>query len=472
MTKTGNEKRRAGQAIIFFIMVLVILVFVVLSNYDLHRILFVKAISQNGGDSAAVAAARWQGITLNLIGDLNVMHAVALGVGDIPTAGEIPAIQARLCFVGPMISLMASQQAAKNNKLYRNADFDTLIRDHAGTVRNEYTRIGPDGQMLFPEPYLGCWFEYSDMLNLIANDGVAAGPDNACLYTDYTGGHVLLEMGFYNAISTGDWCWFYNNESTLLRDYENFFPCWWPALPEIPKMEYVNSEYFGLGMAKVTTRLFLVADKGAITKLAADRLNTVLMSSPWLNWATTWYCYSPAKWTPWLAMSPTNANPFPATGTVKPQYDYAGADAVVRIESKADLLTPAPGGGKSQKTVVWTAAAKPFGYLNGNDLPNSQPLVLPAFHEARLIPIDASSAPSGGSFNIQWRKHIEGHLPKYMSDGPSGLDSSCWFCQQLVTWENPSFRRSGVEWLADNSWQCNASTGGGLGGSGGTSTGH
>ena len=31
----------------------------------------------NTGDAAALAAARWQGVTLNLIGDLNLAHLAA-----------------------------------------------------------------------------------------------------------------------------------------------------------------------------------------------------------------------------------------------------------------------------------------------------------------------------------------------------------------------------------------------------------
>ena len=58
MTVTGNRaKRRAGQTMVFLIVVLVILVFVVLWNFDLHKILYVKGITQNAGDSAALAAA-------------------------------------------------------------------------------------------------------------------------------------------------------------------------------------------------------------------------------------------------------------------------------------------------------------------------------------------------------------------------------------------------------------------------------
>jgi len=469
MTGAGRKNNRSGQAIIFFIMVLVVLVFVVLWNYDLHKIVYVKSITQNAGDSAALVAARWQGITLNLIGDLNLMHALALSVGNNAVAA--PAIrnaQARLCYVGPMIGFMAAQQAAKNNRMYRNPDFDTLLREHADTVQNVYTtETDANGQMLFPEPYPGCWREYGNMLYLIANDGVAAGPDNAHYYTDYSGSHVLLTIGFYQAISSRNWCWFFINEPDLLHDYENFFPCWWDPLPHIPHVQYINSEIFGLGLTRMFTRLSSFTDFQTISSLATERdLSPPLMPHAMIIPAT-WYCYNDFLWSSWSALSPTNY--FPVAGPVRPQYDYAGADAVVRIEAKTSRITPGQRGSTINKTIVWTAAAKPFGYLNdGQDRPNAYHIVLPAFHDVRLIPIDASSAPSGGSYNLAWRRHIEDHLPEYMADGPS--HSGCWYCQQLLTWESIQFRQSGVSWLSSNSWQCVATPGGAPGG--GTSIGH
>ena len=219
--------RRSGQTMVFFILVLVILFFIVLWNFDLHKILHVKAVSQNAGDAAALMAARWQGITLNLIGDLNIMHALALSTGDTPAAASITNIQARLCYTGPMIAMMGAQQAAKNNGVYVNDGFTDRLREHARRVRHDYpSRHGPGGSMLFPEPYPGCWTDYADMLDLIVNDGVAAGPDNARLYSDAAGGgHMLLRPDFYEAIAGRSWCWFFRNAPTLLDDYRNFFPC-------------------------------------------------------------------------------------------------------------------------------------------------------------------------------------------------------------------------------------------------------
>jgi hypothetical protein len=111
---------------------------------------------------------------------------------------------------------------------------------------------------------------------------------------------------------------------------------------------------------------------------------------------SSWYCYDESIWGPWDSISPDGENNFPATGPVKSQYDYAGGDAVTRVMATAPRLTPGAGTSK----ITWTAAAKPFGYLEagGKQIkPNEYGIVLPAFREVRLIPIDASSAPAGGA---------------------------------------------------------------------------
>ena len=107
--------KRSGQAILFLLMALTVLVFILLLNIDLHRIIQRKDQAQNAGDAAALAAARWQGTTLNLIGELNLMHALALAT-PVPDEAAISAItnmQARLSFTGPLTGLYAAQLAAE-----------------------------------------------------------------------------------------------------------------------------------------------------------------------------------------------------------------------------------------------------------------------------------------------------------------------------------------------------------------------
>jgi len=478
----GLPGKKSGQVIIFLAILLVILTFMVLWNFDVHKILHVKYVTQNAGDAAALMASRWQGVTLNLIGELNVMHALAISTSNTTAMTEITNIQARLCYVGPMIAFMASQHAAKNNGAYVNEAFTTMIREHAEVVRNDYpTEVGPSGELLFPEPYAGAWDEYADMLDTVADNGIAAGPDNAQFYTDIGQDHILLTLGFYEAIAGKTWCWFYHNAPDLLEDYENFTPgfCWWPDLPEIQFAHPMNSEFYGLHLTKINSALEDIdgADLGMIT---GSLPQAAAIDTNMMDVSATWYCYGPGRWGPWDVMSPDMEYPFPGVGSLKAKYDYAGADAVVRVESEMTRVTPGLGTTSATDVIKWNAAAKPFGYLAEEDPPMVCSLVLPAFHDVRLIALDASSLAGGGSFNVEWRIHISKHLPGYYDENgnflegyvPGGLDApavdpDCWYCQQLETWEIEGFRQEGVDWLEENSALCISPPGGGGGGGGG-----
>ncbi len=457
---------------IFLLMVLVILVFAVLWNVDIHKTLHLKSLTQNAGDAAALMAARWQGITLNVIGDLNIMQAVAISEDDSFALGAITNIQARLCFVGPMIALEASQQAAKNNGMYEHEEFSERMRAHANAVRYDYpSKTDDSGEMLFTEPYEGCWEEYADMIDTVANNGVAAGPDNVHYYTDRVAGHTLLDIGFYGAVNAPAWCWFFRNDYDLLKTYSNFRD--WDPLPELVNREYMNSEIFGLQLTKRQTPLSsMTGDSDSffafLNDIANDReLGTITTNA--MDTPALWYCYNDDWWGAWETMNTEAPEYFPLTGTLRDEYNYRGADAACRINASGlTLLTPH----QYAPTVKWSAAAKPFGTLNDNERPNTYGIVLPAFQQVAMIPIDASSAGAGGSYNIEWRTHIEQHLEQYTQRGPSGGEAGCYYCTQLVTWEISAFRETGVSWLSTNSYLCTLPSGPGRYRTGGTSRGH
>ncbi|MBN1669996.1 MAG: hypothetical protein JXR37_03120 [Kiritimatiellae bacterium] len=469
------DRRRSGQTMIFMIMLLVILAFVVLWNFDVHKILFVKTRSQNAGDAAALAAARWQGISMNLIGELNIAQAVAItealtrGETVFPEAEAIADLEARLCFVGPLVGLAASQQAAKNNGIFVNPDFTDRLAWHAQDVL-DYNRAERwiDGQVHYayhnvPEPPT-CWDDYSEMLAMTSSEGVAAAPDNTKRYFDYYNyDHILLHKDFYDAVATRNWCWFYFHCMDLLRKWGSYHD--WPELPpflwelafdeDLPLKERlrlqtaVNSEVFSLGLMKLwhlESLLPLVYDNissadvnelvDKLRDLADDPVDRLVAR---VN--ANWFCFNPRYWDSWRSILPTN---FPFAGPIKPEYDYAGADVVVRVEAESDRLTP---GSRKHDRITWTAAAKPFGHLDGPILPNRYGMVLPSFHEVRLIPVDASSQPEQSYYDVQWREHIEKHVPEYIQDGPAKLVSGCWYCRQIATWEESTFRRTALDWL-------------------------
>ncbi len=459
---------RSGQVMVFFMMVVVVLVFVAFWNFDLQKIIRVKGITQDGGDAAALMAARWQAISLNLAGDLNLMQAIALSAGDTATLDAIGRLQDRLRFTGPMTGMLAAQQAAKNNRLLVNPEFTQFLREHAVRVAEVYPyAIGLDGEMLFPEPWPGAWADYSRMIARVADDGVAAAPDNIRFYDDPDAGdHMLYNIGFYEAVGGRNWCWFHFNAPGLLDAYRNFFPAWWPPLPDPPRAAPVNSEIFGLHLARRSAPLAVFNIPVTLQDaLATERgLTGSVTPNAWTS-TVTWVVYGSA-WGRWSAAATEGEDPFPFAGPVREAYDYAGSDASIRVEATAGRVTPGAGGTTVSNTLTWTAAAKPFGMLASDQRPNAFSLVLPAFRDVRLIPVDASSAPEAGGFNLGWRRHIEHHLPDYMENGPFATPAACGYCQQLRTWENETFRRTGSEWLRLFSNQCRPP--GGIGSGGGS----
>lgn len=471
------RRRRAGQTMIFLMMIVVILALVVLWNFDLHKILTVKLRAQNGGDAAALAAARWQGLSLNLIGELNVLQAVAISDGIargdrvFPAAEAIADLEARLCYVGPVTALMACQQGAKNNGLYNNSMFSAEIAQQGAYVLSQYAEDFPVHPYTNAPSPPTCWDDYGMMLLAVAGQGVAVLPENSRLYNGYSSNdHYLLNPAFYDAIASSDWCWFYFNAYNLLKTYDSYHD--WGPLPRINEPEPMNSEYFGLGLTKLTylDEVPLIVSGGGsgdvdalinlIEQYAGRPVTNAVADVP-----ARWFCYNPLNWREWTALIPEG---FPFRGPVRDQYNYVGADAAVRIETESDRVTP----GGRQDWIMWSAAAKPFGYLEGDERPNRYGLVLPAFHDVRLIPVDTATGWGGGT-RPGWSNHIHHHLDPYLAEGVGALAGGCWYCDQLRTWEQEPFREAGLQWLELNSAQCvTHGGGGGHSGSGGTRRGH
>jgi Flp pilus assembly protein TadG len=471
------KRSRSGQAVLFLLLVFTVLVFFLLFNVDLHRVIQRKTQAQNAGDAAALAATRWQAATLNLVGELNLMHVLALAAVPMPDRAAVDAItnmQARLCFTGPLAGLYASQVAAKNNHIYVDPALTDLLRSHVNTIRTQYANtINDDGEKYYKEPWLGAWDEYADMLEIVCADGIAAGPDNAQFFAIPGNGHILLSKEYYEAVLGRSWCWFYLYQRGLLESYHSFHD--WPPLPDINPNTYDNCEIYGVGVQPVTEKMknLFTADALETTVLRSglapdgvpDLNNTNLM-----DFAETWYMYKRDTWASWDAIKPDGEYPFPAAGEIRPEYDYAGADVVIRLSAVVDRITP--GTGTKQATVNWTAAAKAFGYLEADSekkKPDSAAaFVLPAFRNVRLIPADTASGSNNSSSDVEWMIHVTKHLKPYMEIGTTA-PNTCSYCRALVMWEPQSFRQTGIDWLTLNSHLCKIPTGGGGGHRGGGS---
>jgi hypothetical protein len=463
--------RRSGQTLLFLLMILVLLVFGVLFVFDVHKTLFVKTRAQNAGDSAALAGARWQGIALNLIGELNALQALAISDAlarnevVFPEADAMADLAGRLAFVGPMIGLTAAQQAAKQNGIPANPDFTQWMREHGQSVLRDYPGWFPPPFGSAGDPQ-GAWAEYGEMILAVAASGVAAAPAIPGYgYVRLIPGsfHLLTNPSFYTAILGQTWCWFYFNAGSELQSYQSWRD--WPPLPLTRSGQPLNSEFFSLELIRAS--LFdripgLNSNEqddllDLLGNSAGRRVNPAVRDIP-----ATWFCYDPARWRTWSDVLPEG---FPFTRPIRSEYDLSGADAVTRIQTPASRTTP----GAAQPTISWTAAAKPFGALDGPLPAHRFGMVLPAFTDTRLIPVSASS--DTGDSSVQWAAHLYNHLPRYLALGLDGLDGACPYCVALRIWEGAEFRAAGLMWLSTHSSECDQA-GPGPGPGGGTRIGH
>ena len=465
-------RRRSGQTVIFLLMAFTILVFFMMFHVDLHRVIQRKSQAQNAGDAAVLAAARWQGATLNLIGELNLLHVLALAANDPDAVDAITNMQARLTITGPLAALYAAQVAAKNNRMYVDPAQTSLYMKRVGELRQLDALLSASGYT--EQLWEGMLRDYADILAVICADGLAAGPDNARLGWE-DGKHILLNREFYEAVAGASWCWFYLYQRGLLERWNGWD--WDELSTEIDVRKPIK--IFDLGLEQNSMPLanrFSAADlEEYITEAGlAAQITGSLAATGVTHSVETWYMYNRSDWTAWEDIKPDGEIAFPAAGEVRPHYDYSGADAVVRVSATVDRMMPeGRRGATGSATVNWTAAAKPFGYLDspeGKVRPdNASGLVLPAFRDVRLIPVGTASNSDAFSSDPEWVIHVETHLRAYKDTGP---EPGCPYCNAMVKFEQPSFRQAGIDWLAENSHKCRIPSGGGPRHGGGSPWGH
>ena len=465
---------RTGQVAIYLLMVLVAICLLALLNVDTFVSVRGKNHVQNAGDAAALAAARVQGRLLNKIGQLNFEHLLAAARGDTNRCAEIVLEQKRLALLGPVDGVKESSKAARKNGMKNREDFEAILRAHADTVRVVYAGgNGGDGDP-YPEAWPDAWNEYAIAIENAISEGVAAGADNIEFY-DASGGHLLLSRDFYQAIAGRDWCWFHFNAMSTLESYDSFHD--WGPLPSRRNNPMGNSEIYSLHLLPrrcALTDLFSIDELCSLAakfdfKLTPDdfaRDNTV--SNP----NETWFFFDPGVWRRWSEISPWGVDGyegFPVVGEIKPEYDVRGCAAICRCLT--DLTTVAT---DSTSVYNWSGAAKPFGAveIDGVKSPVTtvRNFVVPAFTDVRLVPLDAVGGANLATADAGWVLHVREHIGPYLDHGPR-TNGGCFYCAQLITWEQRAFRKAGISWLKFNSHTC-VRHGGGGGGHGGTAHGH
>ena len=461
-------KARKGQIAILLAAALLAVIVLAVMNVSVFLAVRSKNRAMNAGDAAAIAVAKYQGELLNRIGQLNVDHLRAALEGDVDECARITLLQRRICFLDPMQGLAIGNAAARANGVERSPCDGVLriLREHVADIR----RVFATDPELYPPPWEGAWEEYATQLETMVGElgeGFVAGPDNI-EFVDAWECFPLLSKQFYNAIAGRSWCWFhFNGEWLLDRDSHNM-----PRPDFSVRRSCDNCEIYPLhlefrpmyGLDEEAREVIMrLADCTPAEIKKAEKI----LTSPDQEWA-----FFDGMWRTWWEIDPYGERQFPVVGTVKSEYDVRGCAAVCRVLAEFDDLVSDAG-----RTTSWTAAAKPFGTVDGLDgavapVTALKGLVTPAFTDARLVPVDSVGGMDLSTADVAWSDHVRKHLPIYYERGPYAAPSDCWWCDQLRSWENPAFRASGKTWLKYNSKSCVRPTCGGTSGTGGTPHGH
>ena len=470
-----DRTRECGQIVLVLAFMLLGLLLLALVGVDAFLASHRKNRLQNAGDAAALAAARWQGITLNALGALNLAKIDTLcKVGDPSTdpaawdaatniCERLTALQERIAFAGPLMGFYAAQRAAQKNGMgEQDADMAALVAEAAARA------LMLEGTELWPEKAA----DYADMLRGASRDGVFAGADNAQYFNfAIQANHPLYSKAFYEAVAGEDWCWFYlrGGMRDLLASFSG-----WDEIPFAGNGSPENPEFFGTGIRTVRgaladfnldwtepqTRAAVIelADRNACPNVNDFSLQQCGVIT---NRNLSWVAYG-TDWHAWNRMHRSDEARLPLISDVKEKYNVQGAFAAARVYQILEPFTP----GVSRRVNVWTAAAKPFGSIDDRTVTwNGEfPLVTPAFTDVRLVMLGAFDEGSMNMADRAWVTHTRDHIQP-----PSSIAhaNGCPYCAALKKWEDPEFRAKGVAWLAENgAEQCRRPTGGGAPGGG------
>lgn len=500
MARHPRHIHEGGQVALVLVFLLASLLVLALMNVDV----FLAARSKNrltdAGDAAALAGARWQGLTLNLIGQLNLAHLdIACRYAEDPLLASnlcagVAALQERIAFAGPLMGCFDANRAARLNGVGEFIETRQLLQEAvARAVNLPSTATWPDKAS-----------DYTLMLQAAFSEGASAGVDNANLYNlDFSGDHPLYSKAFYNAIDGEDWCWFFFREEYMAR-LKNFTG-WGDLPPGTQRGGYCNPEFLGcavrprqghafLSLPDASAILLDITSRHGLGSVNAETLARGVFGMPQDEQGLRrpcaldheWWFYDtgadPAgldatgEWRPWFEMDPSGGDRLPILSGVKDEYDEFGASTAMRVYEWIGPVTP----GVGSNLVFWTAAAKPFGKREttyGTCTVTQYaptrgerpfPLVTPDFTDVRLIPLAGASERRLGTSDLPWVRHTRDHVP----DCAHGLVfGGCTYCRALEKWNDPQFRRRGVDWLAENSGTCRRPGGGGVS-SGGTRHAH
>ena len=480
ITQSPNGKE-SGQTLLLAVLAIIVLLIAALFLFDLQTIIRVKIKSQTAADAAALAGAKMQMKSLNLIGEINLIKACTVLITDfsegssdkqlMEASDNLTEMQTRISFVGPLLGVGAAQQAAKNNgmidpaEIYESAAYNEFsLASYIEDVENDDIYGTEDYEQNIKgyewrQPYI-------DMMTTINNQGIAAGPSAVTPNVQSE-----FSLSLINAILTDFWC--HDELRDLIKDDSNFDGQWWRGLAtDVSFVEesellslyvrYTNYDSTGLSYSSA------VEDAHEqLTDLAAERgLELGMITQmPYMEWCLYDYRWSHSPGAGWEE----DSSQLYLRSPLRTEYLYGG------VASKMTCLVPGGEDSKfqwlagsyqihdikrekgviSQKqadtpTVRSSALAKPLGYIvdsEGTRLPPTDAtMILPIFKSARLIPV--SMMPEVVSIYdqnflyykfLKWLNGVD-DLDNPATNPPAGTENY-WAAYKKLN--NPLWRHSG-----------------------------
>lgn len=415
---SGNG-RRDGQMAIFLVLILAGLALLFSLNIDIFTSSRSKIRLQNAADASALALARWQGLSLNMIGDLNIAHMAAICESNKNAIAGIVALQRSIARMGPTAGFKAANDIARANGAAVSYDMTAATK-----IASEFMDEG-----------------YRNMIDVVLQDGICAGIDNAAILKAGTI-DPRVDPDFYDAIRNRDFrtlCVRYSNGTHGLPSIQSGAP----APEDVLLSDPVNACFGSIGMgfasgidyaSHIGTLAAFARECGCDGAVSAAKLteNANLFAE------YGWGVYDPDEWRE--LPDELGFSRFPWLTPLQERYDTAGGAATVRIEGSVALSSIAA----QTNSIAALAAAKSLGSVKGSRVTDANPaLILPSFDRARLVPF-AFGAATGrrGMANLRHVRALTGLL------GRNGGTTA--YGNLLDLFNGDEFKSAADKWYADH----------------------
>ena len=407
---TGRKGKR-GQAAIFLVLILAGLALLFALNVDVFTSSRSKIRLQNAADASALALARWQGVTLNLIGDLNLAHLAAVSQSQTNAIAGIVELQQRLAFIGPTIGFKAANDVAKENGVPVSQGMTRAVRMLA-----DFTGGG-----------------YRQMLNVVLHDGIRAGVDNVKVVQN----GPLANQRFYDAVRANDFralCLWFNGGAHSLPNVGTAAP----ALEELLDGSEALFGNVGVGWdsgqfyaSHIPNFIALARDCGLDDQITAAGLTT----NASLFVKRGWCIYSESDWRD--PPDEFSISRFPWLAPLRPVHSLMGGSCTIRVEGSVGLASLTA----QTNYISAQAAAKTFGGVNGQRVIDIAPrIVLPSFAFARLVPFGFGA---NGRYGWANARNVNG-FPRSNTGGTAEY-------QRLLDYYNSDeFRNAAEKWYSNH----------------------